>query len=186
MRLPPEAYNELDPGMIKALGGSSFLLKVPRISVRPAPAQRSTPPAQRTTACTAQRLHNAAQHIACTAQRLHNAAQHIACTAQRLHSASWRRRGWRRGVGSESGRVYAELLLQTMLASSQEDVLENASQRVLLPQLPAVYRLPSPAALPKLPSHTRSTAHPPCPGAACLAAVQCVGGSGGRDFGVPG
>jgi hypothetical protein len=48
MRLPPEAYNELDPGMIKALGGSSFLLKVPRISVRP--AQRSA----------AHRLHSAA------------------------------------------------------------------------------------------------------------------------------
>jgi hypothetical protein len=33
-RLPPEQYNELDPAMIKALGGSSFLLKVPRLTVR--------------------------------------------------------------------------------------------------------------------------------------------------------
>ncbi|EFN52028.1 hypothetical protein CHLNCDRAFT_54801 [Chlorella variabilis] len=33
MRLPPEQYNELDPAMIKALGGSSFLLKVPRMTL---------------------------------------------------------------------------------------------------------------------------------------------------------
>jgi hypothetical protein len=33
MRLPPDQYDELDPGMIQALGGSQFLLKVPRLAV---------------------------------------------------------------------------------------------------------------------------------------------------------
>jgi hypothetical protein len=33
MRLPVEQYNELDPTMIQSLGGSSFLLKVPRVSL---------------------------------------------------------------------------------------------------------------------------------------------------------
>lgn len=33
MRLPVEQYNELDPAMIQSLGGSSFLLKVPRVSL---------------------------------------------------------------------------------------------------------------------------------------------------------
>ncbi|KAI7843187.1 hypothetical protein COHA_003170 [Chlorella ohadii] len=33
MRLPVEQYNELDPSMIQSLGGSSFMLKVPRVSL---------------------------------------------------------------------------------------------------------------------------------------------------------
>jgi hypothetical protein len=33
MRLPPEQYNELDPALITALGGSTFLLTVPRLSL---------------------------------------------------------------------------------------------------------------------------------------------------------
>lgn len=34
MKLPTEQYNELDPSMIESLGGSRFLLRVPRVSVR--------------------------------------------------------------------------------------------------------------------------------------------------------
>ena len=34
MRLPTEQYHELDPAMISSLGGSAFLLRVPRVSVR--------------------------------------------------------------------------------------------------------------------------------------------------------
>ena len=33
MRLPVQHYYELDPGLIKPLGGSAFALKVPRVSV---------------------------------------------------------------------------------------------------------------------------------------------------------
>lgn len=33
MRLPVEHYFELDPGLIKPLGGSAFALQVPRVSV---------------------------------------------------------------------------------------------------------------------------------------------------------
>jgi hypothetical protein len=33
MRLPVEHYYELDPGLIKPLGGSAFALQVPRVSV---------------------------------------------------------------------------------------------------------------------------------------------------------
>lgn len=33
MRLPVEHYFELDPGLIKPLGGNAFALKVPRVSV---------------------------------------------------------------------------------------------------------------------------------------------------------
>ena len=33
MRLPVQHYYELDPGLIRPLGGSAFALKVPRVSV---------------------------------------------------------------------------------------------------------------------------------------------------------
>jgi hypothetical protein len=33
MRLPVREYSQLEPGMITALGGNTFLLKLPRIEV---------------------------------------------------------------------------------------------------------------------------------------------------------
>lgn len=43
MRLPVQHYYELDPGLIKPLGGRAFALKVPRVSVSlpSAPCARS-------------------------------------------------------------------------------------------------------------------------------------------------
>lgn len=43
MLLPTDQYNELDPQMIKSLGGSTFLLKVPRLTVRSAAAVQRKP-----------------------------------------------------------------------------------------------------------------------------------------------